>query len=68
MLGDNKFGDMGAVAIGKALESNSSLNVLHLCTLLTYIANDNIGSSGVSAISRSLEKNRTVIKLYLGKK
>lgn len=30
-LDNNKLGDMGAVAIGKALEINRTLNVLHLC-------------------------------------
>lgn len=67
MIGNNKLGDMGAIAIAKALEVNSTLNVLHLCTLhAESVANDQIGDSGASAIAKALEKNRGLIKLYLG--
>lgn len=58
---------MGAVAIGKSLEMNGTLNVLHLCTFPhNHAADDQIGDSGVTAIGRALEKNTSLHKLYLG--
>jgi hypothetical protein len=60
---------MGAVAIGKSLEVNTALSVLHLCLIfsLIYLADDQIGDTGVAAIARSLEKNAGLHKLYLGR-
>ena len=55
----NNIGDVGATAIGKALETNATLSELNL-------RDNNIGDVGAIAIEKALVTNATLSELYLG--
>jgi pantoate kinase len=66
--------DLGAVALGKALRTNSTLEVLDLSRTLnmakekqdlTSVGN-RVGNSGATALAQALAFNRTLLTLKLG--
>ena len=64
-LKHNDIGDEGAVALGKALESNTTLTYLNL-SIEPVISLKQIGPSGGSALARALTLNSTLKCLVLG--
>jgi Ran GTPase-activating protein (RanGAP) involved in mRNA processing and transport len=58
--GGNDIGDVGAVAIAKALKKNIFIEKLDL-------SENSIEDEGASAISRALEENKTIRELNLSK-
>ena len=58
-LSANPLGIAGAALLGKFLEANTTLKVLH-------IEQVNLGSGGIELVMRGLEKNKTLLELHCG--
>lgn len=65
-VGDNEIGDAGAVAIGKAIEENSTLTELSLGIPIDLIIESNkIGDRGAAIIGQALKRNNKLSLLNL---
>ena len=64
-LGNNKIGQIGAIALVRALETNKSVMQLSLCQSKNIIDDNEIGNEGGIAIANMLKVNTKIIQADL---